>query len=102
MEHSEIQAIQELEVTNTKADEEIEHWKAMANLHQKRVATLQTQVKTLRSDKDNLENAIALCQRSADKRLQVLKCDRQNVEAENAQLLTELTRIRQELEVINL
>ncbi|CAI5728431.1 unnamed protein product [Peronospora effusa] len=82
MEHSEVQDIQELKVTNTKADEEIEHWKIMANLHQKLVATLQTQVKTLRSDKDNLENAIALCQRSVDKRLQVLKRDRQNFEAE--------------------
>ncbi|CAI5738856.1 unnamed protein product [Peronospora destructor] len=65
------QTIQELEVTKTKADEEIERWKAMANLHQELVAILQIQVKALRSsDKDNLENAIALCQRSADKRLQ--------------------------------
>ncbi|UIZ28788.1 hypothetical protein KXD40_007315 [Peronospora effusa] len=102
IEHSEVQAIQKLEVTKTKADEDIEHWKAMANMHQELVATLQTQVKALRSDKDNLENAIALCQRSAEKRLQVLEHDQKNIEAENAQLLTESTSIRQELEVMNL
>ncbi|UIZ29044.1 hypothetical protein KXD40_007306 [Peronospora effusa] len=102
IEHNKVQPIQKLEVTKTKADEGIEHWKAMVNMHQELVATLQTQVKTLRSDKDNLENAIALCQRSADKRLQALEYDRQNIEAENAQLLTESTSIRQELEVMNL
>ncbi|CAI5724410.1 unnamed protein product [Peronospora destructor] len=102
MELNEVQTIQELEVTKTKADEEIERWKAMANLHQELVATLQIQVKALRSDKDNLENAIALCQRSADKRLQVLERDRNTIKAENAQLLTESTSIRQELEAISL
>ncbi|CAI5746824.1 unnamed protein product [Peronospora destructor] len=76
MELNEVQTIQELEVTKTKADEEIERWKAMANLHQEL--------------------------RSADKRLQVLERDRNTIKAENAQLLTESTSIRQELEAISL
>ncbi|CAI5724472.1 unnamed protein product [Peronospora destructor] len=51
---------------------------------------------------DNGAEAIRKLERSADKRLQVLERDRRNVEAENAQFLTESTSTRQELEATNL
>ncbi|CAH0479420.1 unnamed protein product [Peronospora belbahrii] len=102
MERNEQEDDQELETTKIKVDESIEHWKEVANLRQELVAALQTQVKALRTDKGKLENAIALCQQSADKRLQILEHDRQNIEVENVQLLTELSSIRKELEIMNL
>lgn len=96
------EALQQLETTKAKAAEESEHWKAVANLRQELLMILQTQVKTMCSNKENLEHAIACCQRSADKRLQVLDQDRQNIETENSRLRTELTSIQQNFKSMDL
>ncbi|ETI31228.1 hypothetical protein F441_21605 [Phytophthora nicotianae CJ01A1] len=82
--------------TEVQIVEEGEQWKSMASVCQKLATTLRAQVKTLTDDKQKLEHAISCCQRSVDNRLKTLEQDRQNNEAENAHLRTELARLRQD------
>ncbi|KAI9918373.1 hypothetical protein PsorP6_011745 [Peronosclerospora sorghi] len=88
-------ALHELEVVKTKADEDIEHWKAVAILRQELVTMLQIQAKSLRLETGNLQSAIALCQQSASNRFQALKRDRQSIEADNVRLRDELSSVQQ-------
>ena len=69
----------------------------MDGVRRELVAVLQAQVQALRLDKMSLDSAMVVCQRSIDKRFQVLEHDRQQIEAENCRLRAELARVLQSL-----
>ncbi|CAI5716363.1 unnamed protein product [Hyaloperonospora brassicae] len=76
---------------------EMQQYRAMDGVRQELVAVLQAQVQALRLDKTSLDSAMVVCQRSIDKRIQVLEHDRQQIEAENCRLRAELARVLQSL-----
>ncbi|TDH66012.1 hypothetical protein CCR75_005856 [Bremia lactucae] len=88
--------------TNDGALYKNEQWQSMASVCQNLVKSLRDQVKTLTSDKQKLEHAINCCQQSADQRFKAFENDQKTIEAENAQLRAELTRLRLDLKVIGL
>ncbi|GMF32328.1 unnamed protein product [Phytophthora fragariaefolia] len=90
-------ARQQVEKEKVKADEEICRLKMAVGLREEILTVLQSQVKTMCTDREKLENAIVCCQRSADHRLRTLEKDRQLMEAENHRLRDELSALRQEL-----
>ncbi|KAL8014809.1 hypothetical protein Plhal710r2_c033g0121381 [Plasmopara halstedii] len=75
---------------------------SMPSVCQKLVTTLKAQVKTLADDKKKLNEAISCCQQAADSRFKALVKDQQKIEAENYQLRTDLTRLRQNTKDIRL
>uniref|UniRef100_A0AAV1UPP6 Uncharacterized protein n=1 Tax=Peronospora matthiolae TaxID=2874970 RepID=A0AAV1UPP6_9STRA len=99
--YSEDEMVQQLEMIKTRAADEIERYEAMDVVRQQLVTVLQAQVQAFRSDKESMDNAIVLCQRSVDKRFQVLEQDRLKIEAENCRLRHELSSVLQYLKAVD-
>uniref|UniRef100_M4B5W2 Uncharacterized protein n=1 Tax=Hyaloperonospora arabidopsidis (strain Emoy2) TaxID=559515 RepID=M4B5W2_HYAAE len=99
--YSEDEMVQQLEMIKTRAADEIKRYEAMDVVRQQLVTVLQAQVQAFRSDKESMDNAIVLCQRSVDKRFQVLEQDRLKIEAENCRLRHELSSVLQYLKSVD-